>query len=145
MCVWVSKEPTINRIFISYPVLLKRGWKEIKAKVQSDHSANLFFAVFQHVLVLGQLFVLFGFDALGLVPETVGVLLLQPLDGLLLLPLQVLDLLVILALLTLEETEGNQVKTVVMEEEDTILSFRCANVIKTQIPIEDLQWTFLKV
>lgn len=62
---------------------------------------DLFLAVFQHVLVLGQLFVLLGLDALGLVPEPVGVFLLQPLDGLLLLPLQVLHLLVVLTLLTL--------------------------------------------
>lgn len=67
--------------------------------------AHLFLAVLQHVLVLGQLFVLLGFDALGLVPEPVGVLLLQPLDGLLLLPLQVLHLLVVLALLALEDGE----------------------------------------
>lgn len=63
--------------------------------------ANLFLAVLQHVLVLGEFFVLLGFDAFGLVPQAVGVLLLQPLDGLLLLPLQVLHLLVVLTLLTL--------------------------------------------
>lgn len=60
--------------------------------------------VFQHVLVLGELLVLLGLDALGLVPEPVGVLLLQPLDGLLLLPLQVLHFLVVLALLALVDT-----------------------------------------
>lgn len=69
--------------------------------------ADLFLAVFQHVLVLGELFVLLGFDAFGLVPEPVGVLLLQPLNGLLLLPLQVLHLLVVLTLLTLEDTVGH--------------------------------------
>lgn len=62
---------------------------------------HLFLAVLQHVLVLGELFVLLGFDAFGLVPQPGGVLLLQPLDGLLLLPLQVLHFLVILALLAL--------------------------------------------
>ncbi|XP_010767634.1 STE20-like serine/threonine-protein kinase [Notothenia coriiceps] len=60
-----------------------------------------------HVLVLGQFFVLLGFDAFGLVPEPVGVLLLQPLNGLLLLPLQVLHLLVVLALLTLQDTHSH--------------------------------------
>lgn len=64
---------------------------------------DLLLAVLQHVLVLGQLLVLVGFDALGLVPEPGGVLLLQPLDGLLLLPLQVLHLLVVLTLLTLRD------------------------------------------
>lgn len=63
--------------------------------------AHLLLAVFEHVLVLGQLLVLLGFDAFGFVPEPVGVFLLQPLDGLLLLPLQVLHLLVVLTLLTL--------------------------------------------
>lgn len=64
-------------------------------------SSYLFLAVLEHVLVLGQLLVLLGLDALGLVPQPVGVLLLQPLDGLLLLPFQVLHLLVVLTLLAL--------------------------------------------
>lgn len=67
---------------------------------------HLFLAVFQHVLVLGELFVLLGFDAFGLVPQPGGVLLLQPLDGLLLLPFQVLHFLVILTLLALWDTGG---------------------------------------
>lgn len=67
--------------------------------------SHLFLAVLEHVLILGQLLVLLGLDALGLVPEPVGVLLLQPLDGLLLLPLQVLHLLVVLPLLTLQSAQ----------------------------------------
>lgn len=63
--------------------------------------ANLFLVVFQHALILGEFFVLLGFDAFGLVPEPVGVLLFQPLDGLLLLPFQVLHFLVVLTLLVL--------------------------------------------
>lgn len=71
-----------------------------------SHVANLFLAVLQHVLVLGEFFVLLSFDAFGLVPEPVSVLLLQPLDGLLLLTLQVLHLLVVLALLTLVDRKS---------------------------------------
>ena len=64
-------------------------------------SAHLLPAVLQGVLLLGQLLVLVALDAARLVPQTSGVLLLQTLDGLLLLPLQVLHLLVVLPLLTL--------------------------------------------
>lgn len=66
-------------------------------------ASNLFLAVLQHVLVLGEFFLLLAFDAFGLVSEPAGVLLLQPLNRLLLLPLQVLHLLVVLSLLTLED------------------------------------------
>jgi len=65
-------------------------------------ASNLLLAVLQHVLDLWQFFLLLGFDAFGLIPEPIGVLLLQPLNGLLLLSLQVLHLLVVLTLLTLE-------------------------------------------
>lgn len=50
--------------------------REVKGDETRSTNANLFLAVFQHVLVLGEFFVLLGFDAFGLVPEPVGVLLL---------------------------------------------------------------------
>lgn len=62
--------------------------------------------VFQHILVLGELFVLLRFDAFGFLPEAVGVILFQPLDGLLLLPFQVFHFLVVLALLALVLTDN---------------------------------------
>ena len=75
--------------------------------------AHLLPAVLQGVLLLGQLLVLVALDAARLVPQPRGVLLLQPLDGLLLLPLQVLHLLVVLPLLTLpgqrSEVRGQRV------------------------------------
>lgn len=75
---------------------------EVGGERHADAS-NLFLAVLQHVLVLGEFFLLLAFDAFGLVSEPAGVLLLQPLNRLLLLPLQVLHLLVVLSLLTLED------------------------------------------
>lgn len=45
----------------------------------------LFLPVFHHVLELGELLFLIGFDALGFVSEPVGVILFQAFDGLLLL------------------------------------------------------------
>lgn len=85
------------------------GGGDRQAGQRAAAHTHLFLAVFQHVLVLGELLVLFGLDALGLVPEPGGVLLLQPLDGLLLLPFQVLHLLVVLTLLTLRDTERGSV------------------------------------
>ena len=80
--------------------------------VNGGRTTHLLLAVLEGVQVLGQLLVLPRLDALGLVAEPGGVLLLQPLDGLLLLPLQVLHLLVVLTLLTLrgrgEEEEGQR-------------------------------------
>ena len=76
----------------------------------------LLLAVLEHVLELGQLLVLVGLDALGLVPQAVGVILLQALDGLLLFLLQVLHLQVVLTLLTLHgerrQTAGPPVRDV---------------------------------
>lgn len=62
--------------------------------------------VFQHILVLRELFVLLCFDAFGFLPEAVGVILFQPLDGLFLLPFQVFHFLVVLALLALVLTDN---------------------------------------
>ena len=73
----------------------------VSARVPPRPVSYLFPAVLQHVLELGQLLVLLALDALGLLAQAAGVLLLQTLDGLLLLPLQVLHLLVVLPLLTL--------------------------------------------
>lgn len=61
----------------------------------------LFLPVLQHVLELGELLVLIRFDAFGLVSEPAGVILLQALNGLLLLLFQVLHFLIILTLLSL--------------------------------------------
>ena len=63
----------------------------------------LLLAVLEHVLELGELLVLLGLDAFCLVPQPVGMVLLQPLDGLLLFLLQILHFLVVLTLLTLKE------------------------------------------
>lgn len=89
------------------PVRFSKGYTNrseglSKAKNKSVWT-NLLLAVLHGVLVLGQFFVLLSFDPFGLVSEPVGVLLLQPLDGLLLLALQVLHLLVVLPLLTLRD------------------------------------------
>lgn len=71
----------------------------------SSHARTyLFFPVLQHVLELGQLLVLIGFDAFGLVTEPAGVILFQSLDGLLLLLFKILHFQVILTLLSLELT-----------------------------------------
>lgn len=109
--VCLSKQLSINRPYLRLPVLVATTVlmttvvlvatvvaETVRVEVRCP---NLLLAILQHVLVLGELLVLLGLDALGLVPQSVGVLLLQPLDGLLLLPLQVLHLLVILPLLTL--------------------------------------------
>lgn len=69
-------------------------------------AANLLLVVFQHILVLRELFVLLCFDAFGFLPEAVGVILFQPLDGLFLLPFQVFHFLVVLALLALVLTDN---------------------------------------
>lgn len=113
-CVCVSKQLSINRNPTRYPVLRKgalvgrTGAGTIRGEERrGERGPDLLLAVLQHVLVLGELLVLLRFDALGLVPQPVGVLLLQPLDGLLLLPLQVLHLLVVLSLLTLVWGRGH--------------------------------------
>lgn len=92
----MSKQAAINR---KLSVLLRATC----AGERRADASNLFLAVLQHVLVLGEFFLLLAFDAFGLVSEPAGVLLLQPLNRLLLLPLQVLHLLVVLSLLTLED------------------------------------------
>lgn len=73
---------------------------------ESGHAPRyLFLPVLQHVLELGQLLVLIRLYAFGFVSEPAGVVLLQPLDGLLLLLLKVLHFLVILTLLGLRGAE----------------------------------------
>lgn len=61
----------------------------------------LLLAVLQHVLELGELLVLICFDTFCFVSEPTGVILLQSLNGLLLLLFKILHFLVILALLPL--------------------------------------------
>lgn len=82
------------------PLLLTR-MQPLQKPRTAQSKTYLLLPVLQHVLELGQLLVLVGLDALGLVSEAAGVVLLQPLDGLLLLLLHVLHLLVVLTLLRL--------------------------------------------
>lgn len=80
----------------------------------------LLLAVLQHVLELGELLVLICFDTFCFVSEPTGVILLQSLNGLLLLLFKILHFLVILALLTLH---GYNQQTLASAWQDDCLYF----------------------
>lgn len=105
---WLRKQQICVFVFTYQDNLLKiaPAPHPLKGQKGCALASNLLLVVFQHILVLRELFVLLRFDAFGFLPQAVGVILFQPLDGLLLLPFQVFHFLVVLALLALVLT-GN--------------------------------------
>lgn len=110
-----------QRLEMSQPKLRSRHapFQGESASQQGLRVAYLFLLVLQHVLELGQLFVLIPFNAFGFIAQPAGVILLQALDGLLLLLLQALHFLVVLALLGLN-TGGSR-----CNESDNIARTSC--------------------